>query len=113
MDKYEGYKIILKEVLSEKRYAHSLSVADTAAKLAIINDADAEKAYLAGLMHDYAKDIPEDKLCKAPNVNEEACADFLKGEFLLEGKPCYVLDSEKVIKLSDREKVANTERKDK
>ncbi len=27
-----------------------------------------------------------DKLCKAPNVNEEACADFLKGEFLLEGK---------------------------
>ena len=58
-------------------------------------------------------DIPEDKLCKAPNVNEEACADFLKGEFLLEGKPCYVLDSEKVIKLSDREKVANTERKDK
>ena len=62
MDKYEGYKIILKEVLSEKRYAHSLSVADTAAKLAIINDADAEKAYLAGLMHDYAKDIPDDKL---------------------------------------------------
>ena len=58
-------------------------------------------------------DIPEDKLCKAPNVNEEACADFLKGEFLLEGKPCYVLDSEKVIKLSDREKVANSERKDK
>ena len=58
-------------------------------------------------------DIPEDKLCKAPNVNEEACADFLKGEFLLEGKPCYVLDSEKVINLSDREKVANTERKDK
>lgn len=58
-------------------------------------------------------DIPEDKLCKAPNVNEETCADFLKGEFLLEGKPCYVLDSEKVIKLSDREKVANTERKDK
>lgn len=58
-------------------------------------------------------DIPEDKLCKAPNVNEEACADFIKGEFLLEDKPCYVLDSEKVIKLSDREKVANTERKDK
>ena len=53
------------------------------------------------------------KLCKAPNVNEEACADFIKGEFLLEDKPCYVLDSEKVIKLSDREKVANTERKDK
>ena len=35
----EGYKIILKEVLSEKRYVHSLNVADTAAKLAIINDA--------------------------------------------------------------------------
>ena len=56
------YKIILKEMLSEKRYAHSLAVADTAAKLAIVNDFDAEKAYLAGLMHDYAKDIPEDKL---------------------------------------------------
>ena len=58
-------------------------------------------------------DIPEDTLCKAPNVNDEACADFLKGEFLLEGTPCYVLDSEKVIKLSDRSTVINTDRKDK
>ncbi len=62
MEKYDGYKIILKDMLSEKRYAHSLSVADTAAKLAVINDADIEKAYLAGLMHDYAKDIPAEKL---------------------------------------------------
>ena len=70
--------------------------------------------YVPGTVVNEGEVVPViDKLCKAPNVNEEACADFLKGEFLLEDKPCYVLDSEKVIKLSDREKVANTERKDK
>lgn len=62
MDKYEGYKIILQERLTEHRYTHSLNVADTAAKLAIVNDLDADKAYLAGLMHDYAKNLSDEEL---------------------------------------------------
>lgn len=70
MEKYEGYKIILQEMLSEKRYQHSLNVADTAAKLAIVHNADAEKAYLAGLMHDYAKDINPEKLLEIAEAND-------------------------------------------
>lgn len=69
MDKYEGYKIILQERLSEKRYKHSLNVADTAAKLAIVHNMDADKAYLAGLMHDYAKNLEGDELLEIAQKN--------------------------------------------
>ena len=69
MDKYEGYKIILQERLSEKRYKHSLNVADTAAKLAIVHNMDADKAYLAGLMHDYAKNLDGDELLEIAQKN--------------------------------------------
>lgn len=70
MDKYEGYKIILQERLSEKRYKHSLNVADTAAKLAIVHNMDADKAYLAGLMHDYAKNLSGDELLEIAQKND-------------------------------------------
>lgn len=70
MEKYEGYKIILQDMLSEKRYQHSLNVADTAAKLAIVHNADAEKAYLAGLMHDYAKDINPEELLEIAEAHD-------------------------------------------
>ena len=70
MDKYEGYKIILQERLSEKRYKHSLNVADTAAKLAIVHNMHADKAYLAGLMHDYAKNLSGDELLEIAQKND-------------------------------------------
>ena len=58
MFKNDEYKVILKERLTEKRYIHSLNVADSAKELAIIYGADAEKAYTAGLVHDACKDMP-------------------------------------------------------
>lgn len=48
----------LKGVLTEKRYNHSLAVAAEAVRLAEKWGADAEKAYLAGLVHDCCKDTP-------------------------------------------------------
>lgn len=48
----------LKTVLDEKRYKHSLNVADEAVRLAELHGGDKEKAYLAGLVHDCAKCIP-------------------------------------------------------
>ena len=48
----------LKENLSEKRYRHSLGVADEAVKLAERYHSDKEKAYISGLVHDCAKEIP-------------------------------------------------------
>lgn len=52
---YNSYKELLKSRLNEKRYHHSLCVADEARRLAIKYGADSEKAYLAGLLHDITK----------------------------------------------------------
>ena len=52
---YEKIKEILRSRLTEKRYIHSLAVADEAKRLATQYGADKEKAYLAGLLHDITK----------------------------------------------------------
>lgn len=49
----------LRNSLSERRYVHSLGVADEAKRLAALYGADEEKAYLAGLLHDCAKETDE------------------------------------------------------
>ena len=53
---YEALKIILKSRLNEKRYYHSLCVADEAKRLAVKYGGNGEKAYLAGLLHDVVKE---------------------------------------------------------
>lgn len=62
MDSIKGYKEFLKQKLTQKRYIHSLSVAQTAARLASMYGADKEKAYLAGMLHDYARDLSTTEL---------------------------------------------------
>ncbi len=62
-DKYEDCKALLREKLDEYRYIHSLGVADSALRLALIYGADEEKAYFAGLLHDIMKNTsPETQL---------------------------------------------------
>mgnify|MGYP002291980172 FL=1 len=51
----------LKNRLDKKRYTHTLSVADTAACMAMRFDEDPYRAYLAGLLHDNAKCIEDKK----------------------------------------------------
>jgi len=46
----------LKNNLSQRRFQHTIGVADTAKKLADIYSADREKAYFAGLLHDCCKE---------------------------------------------------------
>ncbi|RYL91555.1 HD domain-containing protein [Sporolactobacillus sp. THM7-4] len=60
--KIEEAQQAIKEVLPEKRYLHSLGVADTAEKLAEKYGADSEKARLAGMLHDIAKYFSKDEL---------------------------------------------------
>ncbi len=57
----QNVKNKLKEILNDKRYIHSLNVAKCAYKLSKHYKEDAEKAYYAGLIHDCAKNIDEDK----------------------------------------------------
>ncbi len=54
----EQFKEILQKRLTEKRYVHSLNVADSARELALIYGCDPEKAYTVGLVHDCCKDEP-------------------------------------------------------
>ena len=51
----------LRETVPEKRYVHSLGVADEAWRLAMLHGADPDRARLAGLLHDCAKGIPTDR----------------------------------------------------
>lgn len=57
MQKTDEIKEYAEKVLTRKRFAHTVSVADEAKRLALIWREDAEKAYIAGLAHDIAKEI--------------------------------------------------------
>ena len=61
---YEKYKLVLKSRLNEKRYHHSLCVADEAKRLALKYGGEAEKCYLAGLLHDITKNSPDEEHLK-------------------------------------------------
>ena len=61
---YDKYKRILKQRLNEKRYYHSLCVADEALRLAKKYGANPDKAYLAGLLHDITKNSSDQEHLK-------------------------------------------------
>ncbi|MGL4740462.1 MAG: bis(5'-nucleosyl)-tetraphosphatase (symmetrical) YqeK [Sarcina sp.] len=54
-------KNYLKKNLSDKRYKHVLGVAETSVKLAKLYGADEEKAKIAALAHDIAKELSVEK----------------------------------------------------
>jgi len=58
----EEIKLYLKTNLMEKRYIHTLGVADTAIKLAKLNGISEEKAEIAGLAHDVAKNLSKARI---------------------------------------------------
>jgi len=63
---------IIKGLLSEKRFLHSIGVANLAKELAKRQGADEDKAYLAGLIHDIAKEKSSEELleyCKEQNIS--------------------------------------------
>ena len=58
----DSLKVLIKKNMSEKRYKHSLSVADLCLNLAYHHHVDPLKAYKAGLLHDVCKDIDHDDI---------------------------------------------------
>lgn len=60
-EQIERIKKDLKESLSDYRYEHSLRVGEVSKELAHIYHIDEEKAYLAGLIHDIAKEFTEEE----------------------------------------------------
>ncbi len=61
----------LQKALSQRRFIHTRGVAEESVRLARVHGADEKKAYIAGLLHDCAKDIPnkeKTELCKKYGV---------------------------------------------
>ena len=54
-------KKLLKTMLSQKRYQHSLNVAAECRRLAEKYGEDPDKAYFAGLLHDICKELPAEE----------------------------------------------------
>ena len=59
---YDERKALLSSRLKPSRFRHSLGVADTAAFLADRFGVDVEQARLAGLLHDCAREFPNDAM---------------------------------------------------
>ena len=60
----------LYHALSPKRFSHTLAVADTARRLALLHGLDAVKAEAAGLLHDCAKCLPLKEMQRIARENE-------------------------------------------
>ena len=96
----------MEKELTSKRYEHTLSVAYTAASLAMVHDANTESALIAGMLHDCAKCFSAKKLvslCKKHNLpasevelqNPTALLHAKAGSFLAKGK--YGIDDEDIL----------------
>lgn len=58
---------MIQPMMSSKRYLHSVSVANLARDIAICNGLDRTKAYVAGMLHDIAKEMDQDMAHKIMN----------------------------------------------
>ena len=90
-----GYEEQLKTLLTPERYAHSIGVMESSVELAKIYGADIEKAKIAGLLHDCAKnldniyercrdlevELDEVELKSPPIVHAKLGAEIAKIEF--------------------------------
>ncbi len=66
---YEKIKNDIKQILSEKRYTHSLGVAKKAEELAKIHGINEKKAKIVGLAHDIAKEMSKEEAYKYATEN--------------------------------------------
>jgi len=62
--------------LSDKRYAHTLRVAESAERLAKLHGLSPERARLAGLLHDTAREIGKEELLRVAEEDGLPVGDF-------------------------------------
>ncbi len=62
--------------LSDKRYAHTVRVAETAERLAKLHGLGPEKARLAGLLHDTAREVGKEELLRVAEEDGLPVGDF-------------------------------------
>ncbi|MDD7739710.1 MAG: bis(5'-nucleosyl)-tetraphosphatase (symmetrical) YqeK [Fusicatenibacter sp.] len=89
MAQYDLWKIDkkLRKAIDTDRYHHTLGVMFTAASMAMVWDVDLTRARVAGLLHDCAKCIPNEKKISMCKKNEIPVTSFeLANPFLLHAK---------------------------
>lgn len=62
------YETVVRERLTRERYLHSLAVRDCAVELAELYEESCAEAEVAGLLHDFAREIPESELLRLAEV---------------------------------------------
>ena len=86
-ERIERIKSELKEILSEYRYNHSISVMNKCIELAKIHGTDVEEATLAGLLHDNSKEMSLEENIKYANENGIEFDEIeMKNPSLMHGK---------------------------
>ncbi len=103
MYNYANYKDILQSKLNEKRYYHSLCVADEAKRLAEKYGADVDKAYLAGLLHDITKNTTAEEQLKMFEEFDIMPDETTKGSAKLWHAVTGSAYIEKVLNIKDKE----------
>lgn len=93
----------LKRVLSEKRFNHTIGVAETARSLAERWGVDPDSAYLAGLVHDCAKELPEGRMVKMLEGHGYICDELERSSPNILHAPLGSILARKLYGVEDRE----------
>lgn len=105
----EWMKEKLKEKLLSQHYEHSLRTAETAARMARAFGVNEEKAYIAGLLHDYAKSMGgEELISRARELGLKVNEVELATPYLLHA-PVGARLIESELGVSDKEIIASIE----
>lgn len=87
MELIEKIQADLQEILSERRYTHSVGVMEMAGELAKIYSVDVETAKIAGLLHDNAKEMSKEEMLEYVEKNNIKISEFERNNLhLLHGK---------------------------
>ncbi|WP_101696746.1 bis(5'-nucleosyl)-tetraphosphatase (symmetrical) YqeK [Clostridium minihomine] len=97
------YEELIRQRLSQKRFAHSMNVAVESRRLAQRCGADPEKAYLAGVLHDVMKEAPPEEQLKIMEGSGIMLTDVEKGAQKLWHAMAGAVYLQKVLGITDPE----------
>ncbi|MBM4234933.1 MAG: HD domain-containing protein [Firmicutes bacterium] len=99
----EQYRELMRKRLDAELYEHSLATAETAAELAVRYGSKREKAYLAGLVHDYGKRLKRRQLLEVAESYNLKLDRITMGEAKLLHAPVGAALLTEELKINNRE----------
>ncbi len=99
----EEYIKLIKETLSPYRFNHSICVAKRAKELAEKHGIDEEKAYVAGILHDITKEMPNDEQIKLIEENGHKLAYYEAGNHRIFHQMSGEAYVKNVLKIADKD----------